>query len=186
MEATIGGYSLATPGAISVTTFGAVARLPSYGERRTQRCVHNIGIRRHTLESLLIRESGPAKPNARAAIYLLGLYRMSSAAPRLVEEITCFPLGEVVRPLPLVYLGRPFPAVNALISIGMPSVRAIIKILPQEANPLRRKLMVRVLIGVEGNAVTRFRLERAIAKAPNAIVKANLAAALDDVPASSH
>ena len=120
-------------------------------------------------------------------MHLLGRLRAEEAMPELLRRITFVSIvHETKSRIVIAYLWGTHPAVNTLISIGMPSVVAIMKTLPQEINALRRKLMVRVLVGVEGSAVTRFRLKRAISKAANAKMKANLHAALRDIPTSAH
>ncbi len=121
-------------------------------------------------------------------IYLLGAMRVARAAPAILEAIALAPrwhglLGDGIQPILLT--GR-YPAVSALISIGMPSVRAILKVLPTERSALRRKLMVQVMVGVEGRPVARFRLRRLIAKATTAAAKTDLEAALRDVPPQPH
>ncbi len=137
--------------------------------------------KRRAVVSTLIQQAGSGQGAARAAaMYLLGLLRLPDAVPILIRN-----LGFRFVPPPPGHaeLGPAsfYPAESALVSIGMPSVRAILKLLPHENSPLRRKLMVRVLDGVEGRAVTQFRLRRAIKNASGPQIRANLQAALKDI-----
>ena len=138
---------------------------------------------------LLAQLNQPGLTNrAEAAItHLLGRLRAEDAVSALLRRITFISvINDLGNGIVTAYSWGHHPAVNALISIGPPSVRAILTMLPQETNPLRRRLMVKVLVGVEGRAVTRFRLRRAIAKAANASEGANLTAALAYILASAH
>lgn len=137
--------------------------------------------RRRIFAATLISGVKSSNSSRRAvAMYLLGVFRISEGVPILIQKIT---FRFIPPKTSRSELGPSSfnPAVESLSQIGMPSVRAILKMLPEETNPLRRELMVRVLVGVEGHAVTRFRLERAIAKALNAGAKANLQAALKGI-----
>jgi hypothetical protein len=121
------------------------------------------------------------------SIYSLGYLRAIAAVPELLKRVAFANLvNEPKSRIVLGYLWGMYPAKRALISIGMPSVRAILKVLPTERSALRRKLMVQVLVGVEGRAVTKFRLRRLIAKATTAAAKTDLEAALRDVPPPPH
>ena len=145
-----------------------------------------LGQQRVILGELLVAEcNSPHRETRLASILLIEFYRVSAGVPALLKCIDLRympPLSSMIYYAPM----GPFPAEQALIRIGMPSVRAILKVLPTERSALRRKLMVPVMVGVEGRAVTNFRLRRAIAKATTAAAKANLKAALHDVPLASH
>ena len=135
------------------------------------------------------RQDHAAARRAISLIYLLGAMRVGRAAPAMVEGIALAPhwhgLLRDALPPPFIIEGG-YPAVPALVRVGMPSVRAILKVLPTERSALRRKLMVQVMVGVEGRAVARFRLRRLIAKATTAAAKTDLEAALRDVPPQPH
>ncbi len=137
-----------------------------------------------------LRQRGLKNRPEAAIIHLLGCMRSGGAVPHLLKRITfssAIPLATFHLPdgggiVDAAFWGE-HPAVNALISIGMPSVRAVLKALPTEVVPLRQRLMVQVLVVVEGQAVAKFRLKLLIAKAATAAVKTNLTAALIDVDA---
>ncbi len=130
------------------------------------------------------RQGANAARRAVCLMYVLGQIRAARCVPAILAAIDLSPQWPGHKKTAIfIPLGWGYhPAVQFLVRIGQPSVRAILKVLPNETNTLRRKLMVRVLVGVEGRAVTRFRLKRAIVKASTAAVKANLQAALRDMP----
>ncbi len=131
-----------------------------------------------------LRQGANAARRAVCLMYVLGQIRAARCVPAMLAAIDLSPRWPghkktaIFLPLGWGY----HPAVQFLVRIGEPSVRAILKVLPDETGALRRNLLVRVLVGVEGRAVTRFRLKRAIAKASTPAAKANLQAALRDVP----
>lgn len=141
---------------------------------------------RMLLGRLLVAECNSRRRETRlASILLFEAYRVSAGVPALLK---CIDLRYTPPPSSRIYNAPmgPYPAARALIWIGMPSVQAILKVVPTERSALRRKLMVQVMVGVEGRAVTKFRLRRAIAKATEKAAKANLEAALHDVPPPPH
>lgn len=136
-------------------------------------------VRRRLARTLIDEISDPDKSTRRAAMFLMGIWRLSDGVPNLIQKIT----SQFVVPENAAQMVGPthHPAVQALIRIGMPSIHAILKALPGESNALRRKLMVQVMIGVEGKAVSRFRLQGLKAKQQNPQFQAHLAAALKDL-----
>ncbi|MGC9261524.1 MAG: hypothetical protein ACP5I8_15790 [Phycisphaerae bacterium] len=163
-----------------------VKKLAGQGVEAGQKSLGRLLRRRRLFAGILV--SGVKSPGATgcaAAMYLLGVYRVAEGVPILLANIN-------FRYLPpkssRIVIGPPgpHPAVWALDQIGMPSVRAILKTLPREAIAQKRQLMIRVMVGVEGSAVASFRVRRLLAAAKTGKQKANLAAALADIPAATH
>jgi len=168
------------------TPADSAIRLAAQGIAADQAPLEQLVKQRRKFAARLISGVESSNPARRAvSMYLLGVFRISQGAPVLIRKIT---FRFIPPKTSRSELGSSsfHPAVGSLSRIGMPSVRAILKVLPTEQGALRRKLMVQVLVGVEGRAVTRFRLRRGIARAPNAAAKANLEAALRDVPPPPH
>ncbi len=176
------GIVLALTAAPPALANAVAASLPRCNAYASQLALLHLDIRRHKLEALLLALARSGRPEVRAAaMYLLGAYRMAGAAPFLVHNVDFVYQGGIIKGLPLVEVGAR-PGVAALVRIGMPGVRAILKVLPGVASPNRRRLMVLVMDGVEGRAVARFRLGRSLARATTAAQRANLTAALADIP----
>ncbi len=105
---------------------------------------------------------------------LLGELRAVEAIPSLIGLIEYEPLRKEDLPLALQ-----FPAVQALIKIGRPSVDAVIEGLRTGAmSPQRSMLCTLVVVSVEGKAAGRVLLEGAVRDEKDAEGKAGLRVAL--------
>ncbi len=184
--ATASGAVPAKNGASPVSAQNVLAHLNATGKHSLQRCLYPLTLRRRKLEMFLLSMAKSSKPDVKAsAIYLLGMYRIAGAVPRLIKDISFpYPQG-IIKGLPLVIIGAS-PAANALTRIGMPSVKPIIAALQHGTQFRYRHTMVAILENVEGRPVARFRLKRAISEAPTAIEKSNLTAALAEIPTATH
>lgn len=99
-------------------------------------------------------------------IYLLGELRAVTAATLLVEHIDFeTPVVDLK-----IAMGRwgPYPATEALVKIGRPSVKEILAKAQRKQNDSRLKQMAIVIRAVEGIKVARLRVQDAITNAPNA------------------
>jgi hypothetical protein len=111
-----------------------------------------------------------------AAACLLGCYRVAAAADALAGCIglTWVP-GKEYKRLPI---WSEHPAVDALVSIGNPSVPAVLKRIRESDDAIVIELSARVIRSVEGSDLAVFILTREIEKEGSAEVKARLQKAL--------
>jgi hypothetical protein len=168
----------ALPAAARPTSVDLVESLDGKTIQADQPALRELFIRQRAFTAAVLAEmKSPTLATRAEAIYLLGAYQIPDGVTVLMENIDL----RFTPPEQTSFILAPppyYPAVWALTEIGMPSVHAILKALPREGNAHRRKLMVQVLVGVEGADVTRFRLKQAIAQATAKSEKANLNAAL--------
>ena len=111
------------------------------------------------------------------AAYLLGLYRYPEAVNHLAAKITMENDDEVLPQGKMARWGR-YPAVEALIRIGKPSVAAMLRNLASSSDQHVRALSARVIFYVEGEQIGRLIVENAIAKEDDSVKKKNLEASL--------
>jgi hypothetical protein len=72
-----------------------------------------------------------------------------------------------------------YPAMEALITIGKPSVRPSIELLATEDNPIRRELAIKVIRYVEGPEVAEFILQKELAAEGDSARRDRLKGVLD-------
>jgi hypothetical protein len=110
--------------------------------------------------------------------YLLGYFRMSEAVPILSKRITL----DAGYPDSWAPGGRvpwtQYPVAEALISIGNPSIRAMMDNIRTTDDDNVRKLSVRVIRYIEGPEIGRVILQRDFEKQTDANSKARLQAAI--------
>ena len=110
-------------------------------------------------------------------IYLLGELRYGRAANLLTDHIDLkAPRLDVAS---AIRRWGPYPAADALTSIGAPAIGEISSRLPKDQTDLRRKLMVGVIWDIKGDKCGRILLEGALAEQTTDPAKANLKASLD-------
>lgn len=129
---------------------------------------------RSALLGALLRQLDPSasKDVQAAAIYLIGRYHFSQGVPELIRRIdvdTGDQPKKTAEPL-----WERYPAMEALITIGLPSVHPAIELLANDSDELRRTLATKVVRYVEGPDVARFVLDRAYTKETDPKRKANL------------
>lgn len=118
---------------------------------------------RDTQAKQLLQVLGVAKPGSdaqRNAIFLAGELRTPEAVPWLIENLARVKRG-ALKAHPSVY--DLYPCVIALEQIGKPASQAAVSAIAAENDPLRRRLLVHVVQGVEGEVVAALILEREIA-----------------------
>lgn len=102
-------------------------------------------------------DEGTSKSVQTAAIYVMGRHRLSEAVGELIRRID-FQTGERSRgSLPL---WEQYPAMEALITIGKPSVKACLDLLATDAGNVRRMLAVKVIRYVERPDVAAFIVQK--------------------------
>ena len=154
------------------------SRLDSLDEQKRQRLLSGVDEQRNELLRVLTQFIDTSKsPNVRAAaIYLIGRHRLSSGVNILMDNLDfTIPTQTLAEPEPL---WERYPAMEALITIGRPAVRATVELLATDTNDLRRNLAVKVVRYVEDAEIAEFILKRAHASESDPIRKANLKEAL--------
>ena len=129
------------------------------------------------LTSQLDAQKTPAKRKV-LLIYALGQLRSRWAVPSLIK-IVDFPAPFMDPAIDIRRWGQ-HPAVDALTAIGDPAVFRIIKILPDEKDPVRVGLLLMLIYQVEGANPVQARLEDALAAAHEDTAKQNLQNALKE------
>ena len=153
-------------------------QLDTLDERSRMELLSQVDEQRGEMLAVLVKhlDTSPSRKVQAAAIYLIGRYRLSDGVNELVRRLD-FDSG--VRPTrgpePLY---EQYPAVEALITIGQPSIPAVMHVLATDRNDLRRRLAVKVLRYVEGPDVADFILRNAQAKEMDPARNANLGEAL--------
>lgn len=112
-----------------------------------------------------------------AAAYLIGRHRLSEGVTALMERIELDAARPPMKgPEPL---WERYPAMEALITIGKPSVRPSIELLATEDNPIRRELAIKVIRYVEGPEVAEFILQKELAAEGDSARRDRLKGVLD-------
>lgn len=112
------------------------------------------------------------------AVYLLGKYRFSEAADKLASMITL----QDINPQKSEKLWRGFPAEDALISIGNPSIPAVIRNLAESDDIKVRKLSLRVIYYIDNDKdIVQLRLQKALKAETNSQKQARLLSALNEL-----
>ena len=125
--------------------------------------------RLHSIKSLMRILDDESLPNSARmeSARMLGHLRASQAVDLLIKHIRLGPL--------FVSDGaNEHPCHDALIRIGKPASKAVLKELHKPMKELRRMALVTVLAGVEGRQVGRFMLQQEIAKAKTPEARHNL------------
>lgn len=151
-----------------------MSQLDSLDEKAQMSLLSRVDEQRNQLLTLLVRylDTSPSKNVQAAAIYIIGRHRFSEGTTELVRHID-FDAGERMRSASLP-LWDQYPAMEALIRIGLPSIQPTIELLATDSNELRRSLATKVIRYVEGPEVAKFVLDRAYEKESDPKRRANL------------
>ncbi len=148
-------------------------KLDTLDDRARMKVLSHVDEQRNELLGVLLKHLGTSssKDVQAAAIYLIGRHRLSEGVSDLIRRID-LDTGErgLAKSLPL---WDRYPAMEALITIGRPSVLPAVEVLATETNDLRRDLAVKVVRYAEDAGVAKFILERALSaeKDPNRVAK---------------
>jgi len=152
-------------------------QLDTLDERSRMRLLSQVDEQRREMLAVLVKHLDTSRSQnvKAAAIYLIGRYRLSDGVNELIKRLDFDSGARPARgPEPL---WEQYPAVEALITIGQPSVPAVKELLATDPNDLRRSLAVKVLRYVEGPDVADFILRNAQANETDAARNANLSEA---------
>jgi hypothetical protein len=144
-------------------TADVMSKLDRMDERSRMTLLSQVDRERSETLGVLLKYLGPHSSTIvqAAAIYLIGRNRLSDGVPELVRRID-FDTGAEPKKAAEPLWER-YPAMEALITIGSPSVRPSVELLATDPNEVRRILAVKVIRYVEGPEVSRFILEKALA-----------------------
>lgn len=154
-------------------------RLPTLDGQAQGAALSQVEVQRAELRSRLElhAEKGSTPFVRAAAMYLMGRHRLDECVPYLLRHIEFDAPHEV--PSHREPLWERYPAIEALVHIGKPSVLSTVDMLAEEEDDLRRNLAVRVLRGIEGTDFARQILERRMAEEDDLGRKAKLADAME-------
>lgn len=140
-------------------------KIDTLDERSRMKLLSQVDTQRNELLGILLKHLGTSssKNVQAAAIYLIGRHRLSDAVDELIRRIDFAPGSDRRIPEPEPLWER-YPAMEALITIGKPSVPPAIELLATDKSDLRRTLAVKVIRYVEGPEVAEFVLQKAEAK----------------------
>ena len=149
--------------------------LDTMDERARMRLASKVDEQRNELLSVLIKylDTSPSKNVQATAIYLIGRHRLAEGVGELIRHIDFDASGQAIKGTEPLW--EQYPAMEALITIGKPSVLATLKLLATETNDLRRTLAVKVIRYVEGAEIARFILDHSYAAENDPVRKANFA-----------
>jgi hypothetical protein len=159
---------------IDQQTLELMSKLDSLDDRSRMQLLAHVDEQRSELCASLLKQlrTSSSKNIQAASIYLIGRHRFSEAAEELTRRIDFAPSTQPwIGSEPL---WEKYPAMEALITIGLPSIPPTIELLATDSNDLRRSLAVKVVLHVQGPDVSGFILERAYAKERDPKRKANL------------
>jgi HEAT repeat protein len=137
-----------------------MTKLDSLDDNARMRLLSSVDSQRSELLGVLLRHLGTSQSKnvQAAAIYLIGRHHLVDGVPELIKWIDFAPGGpRIPEPEPL---WEKYPAMEALINIGRPSVAPAIELLATDSNDLRRSLAVKVLRYVETPDVAKFILQK--------------------------
>ena len=162
------------------TTRNVVTKLRSLKEmtpEEKEALLSSLGREWQQVEGVLVTNLGSEDDETRfCSAYLLGLYRYSYAAGSLARKITME--NTKLKDNERMARWQQYPAVEALIRIGKPSVPAMLRNLESSSDKHVRGLSARVIFYVEGAQIGRLIVENAIAKEDDPVKKKNLEEAL--------
>jgi hypothetical protein len=135
-------------------------KLDTVDQRSRTKLLSRVDEKRKELVTLLVNylDTSPSRNVQAAAIYVMGRHRLAEAVPTLIRWID-FDAGEPAKSAEPLW--DRYPAMEALIAIGRPSVLAALELLASDSHELRRTLAVKVIRYVEDAATALFILERA-------------------------
>lgn len=138
---------------------------------------HFIPMREKFIDNLvkIVADNETPRSTRVRAVQILGKFRAAEATEVLVRHVD--------KIIPETILGKTvsslYPCVPALIKVGKPSSRAVLKELRKPMKGTRRLALAVVLAGVEGRQVGRFMLQHEIAKAKTPEERRNLQASMN-------
>jgi len=160
-----------------------MGQLDQMDERSMMQLLSDIDNQRNDLLAILVKYLGKGdSSNVQAAsIYLIGRHRLSNGVTTLYQWIDFEPNGGPRKKSPKPLWDK-YPALEALINIGRPSIPLALDLLANEQAKLRRDLALKVMVYVEDAEIAKLILNRAFENENDPIKKSNLEDALMRLP----
>ena len=137
----------------------------------------NLRLLQKALSNQLIIGNNEAKCYA---AYFIGEYRFSQSANNLAQVIALH--EDFLRPNGRIWVWGQYPAMEALIKIGNPSIPAVIRNLAESDDAKVRELSLKVLYHIEGDKdIVQLRLQKALRTETDLQKQARLQAALKNL-----
>ena len=155
-----------------------VRQLKNLPDGEVERTLSNLSANRISVqrELLDLLENSNSEKMKESAAYLLGIYRMDAAVPMLARFIALSVKPQLQDHEALI-LG--YPAKDALIKIGNPSIPAMIRNLTESDDAKVRDLSFQVLCRIDGDKeISQLRLQKALKMETDSQKQARLQAAL--------
>ena len=137
-------------------------RLDTLDDRSRFKALSEVDEQRNELLGILLKHLGTSSSEdvQAAAIFLIGRHRLSDGVSELVHRIDFVAQSHEKSPR-AEPLWEKYPAMEALIEIGTPSIRHALELLSTDTNDIRRMLAVKVIRYVEGPDVAAFIMQSA-------------------------
>ena len=148
-------------GMIEEKVMELMRKLDSLDEGDRMQLLSRVDEQRNELLGVLLKHLGTsASENVQAAaIYLIGRHRLAGGVGALIRRVEFAPDADGIRePEPL---WDRYPAMEALINIGRPSVSAAVELLANDPDDTRRDLAIKVIRYVEDAEIDKLILKRA-------------------------
>lgn len=143
--------------------------------------LHELALERQEVFETLIAKLNSKRLEARLlAAYLLGMYRMDQAAPHLARYIRMTD-DKRSEGVPDFWFWGKYPAAEALVAIGQPSVPYLIDNLAESDDELIRSLSLGAILKVEGEEIAKLALGEALKRPRSASQQQRLKAAYDQL-----
>ena len=139
-------------------------QLDTLDSRARVRLLSSVDQQRNELLAVLLQHVGGAasKDVQASAMYLIGRHRLPGGVDALMTRID---FEDAPPPVPSAEpLWERYPAMEALITLGKPSIPAALNLLATEDNDLRRRLAAKVIQYVEDAELAKFILQRATSR----------------------
>ena len=157
--------------------------LGQLSDKEREALLHDSSQYLQKIQETLLSHLGSTNKDVRCyAAYLLGEYRFPQAATSLSQVID---LKSDVRQNTREWFWDLYPAVEALIKIGNPSISAVIRNLEESDDPKVRELSLKVISYVEKDKdIAQLRLKKALEAQPDSKKKTRLEVAIRAIAAS--
>jgi hypothetical protein len=138
----------------------------------------------HHIQEILVSKLGSEDMEVKFyAAYLLGAYRFPQAADRLAKDIALEDKVRSREPRHSEWIWDLYPAMEALVKIGNPSIGAVIRNLEESDNAKIRDLSLKVIYHIEkrDKDIVELRLKKVLDAQKDSKRKARLQSALEQL-----
>ena len=134
---------------------------------------------------LTLFKTAPLNFNQSAAAFFIGEIHYTNAVDDLASQITLRFQGVIMKHLVKISISK-YPAMDALIKIGNPSIPSVIRNLAESSDTQVRELSFETLCRIDADKdIVQLRLQKALAAQQDLQKKARLQSALDELAKTS-